>query len=373
MTVLSLRVGMTVALPKNTLNTILERLREQGFQTLGPRIEAESLVYSQIKGLEDLPQGYTTEQNGGNYRLIYTGHPRYFDITAGSHTWKQFLFPPRVTLFTLRRNGKAREFLPPASSPRYALIGVRPCDLAAIGIQDRVFLRDDCSDPIYRQRRHQLFILTANCFHPAGTCFCVSMETGPKAKSGFDLSLTELEDVFLFEIGSELGRIILLDLPCEPASAFLLHTAQQGFERAERRMGRNLDTSDLPDLLLDNTEHPHWQKIGQRCLSCTNCTQVCPTCFCWDTQEHSNLKGDEFQRVRVWDSCFNPGFSYQAGGNTRPTISSRYRQWLTHKFAAWKHQFDTLGCVGCGRCITWCPVGIDVTEEIPEFRKEGRK
>jgi sulfhydrogenase subunit beta (sulfur reductase) len=178
--------------------------------------------------------------------------------------------------------------------------------------------------------------------------------------------------VFLLELGSELGRSVLNGLTYQPASAFVLQAAQKGLERATHQMGRSLDIEGLPELLLGNIEHPHWAEVGQRCLSCANCTQVCPTCFCWDTQDLTDLSGQSTQRVRVWDSCFNPSYSYQAGGNTRPTVRSRYRQWLTHKLGSWPQQFDTLGCVGCGRCITWCPVGIDLTQEVSALRKESK-
>ncbi|MCS7010162.1 MAG: 4Fe-4S dicluster domain-containing protein, partial [Anaerolineales bacterium] len=132
----------------------------------------------------------------------------------------------------------------------------------------------------------------------------------------------------------------------------------------------SLDTSDLPKLLLENLEHPHWDEVAKRCLSCANCTQVCPTCFCWDVVDRSHLSGKVAERERVWDSCFNPQYSYVFGGNTRPTIKSRYRQWLTHKLGTWKEQYGVFGCTGCGRCITWCPVGIDLTQEVAALRKE---
>jgi ferredoxin len=135
-------------------------------------------------------------------------------------------------------------------------------------------------------------------------------------------------------------------------------------------MGRKLyDIENVPAALLENLEHPHWGEVASRCLSCGSCTMVCPTCFCWDTQDHVSITLEQTSRTRVWDVCFNPGYSAQAGGNTRPSTLARYRQWLTHKFGNWVQQFGTLGCVGCGRCITWCPASIDVTEEIKVFQE----
>ena len=364
-------IGSTISIQKSAFDTILIRLREGGYQTIGPRIKNETLVYEPFEKLSQLPQGYTSEQDAGLFRLINMGHNRYFDIIPGAHSWKQFLFPPRLDLFTLQKNeNKWVVNTPPDDKASYAFIGVRACELAAIQIQDKAFLREDFSDPVYRARREKVFILAVNCLHPSGTCFCVSMGTGPRVQEGFDICLTELDDVFLLTIGSELARELLAAMPFELASAFLLNNADRGIERASQEMGRTLDTGDLPELILDNLDDPYWQEIAKRCLSCTNCTQVWPTCFCWDAVDQMNLSGSETRRERVWDSCFNPGFSYQAGGNTRPTINSRYRQWLSHKMGSWKQQYDTLGCVGCGRCITWCPAEIDLTREISALRKE---
>jgi ferredoxin len=196
------------------------------------------------------------------------------------------------------------------------------------------------------------------------------MGTGPKCSTGFDLALTELEEIFVLEVGSELGAEMLAGCEWRPAGAFELGQQGRLLAQAETQMGRSLDTRDLPDLLLNNLDHPRWSEIGEICLSCTNCTMVCPTCFCSDVQDVSDLDGRNTARVRVWDSCFNPDFSYVHGGNVRPSIRARYRQWLTHKLASWQEQFGTPGCVGCGRCITWCPVGIDLTHEVAAIRGE---
>ena len=366
-------IGSTIVITKVAFNAILSRLREKGYETIGPRVKNDTLIYAPIEGVDDLPRGYITEQEAAHFRLTYTGHSRYFDAIPGAQSWKQFLFPPKSEIFALRKvNNRWEASTPETKTSAYAFIGVRACELAAIQIQDKAFLRSDFNDPIYRARRERVFILTVNCMYPAGTCFCVSMGTGPRAKDGFDLSLTELEDVFLLTIGSEVARNLLEGIPFELASAFLLRNADQGLERAASQMGRKLDISNLPDLILNNLDHPHWQEVGSRCLSCTNCTQVCPTCFCWDATDEMSLDGKETHRERVWDSCFNPGYSYQAGGNTRPTIRSRYRQWLSHKLGTWKQQYGTLGCVGCGRCITWCPAEIDLTKEIPMLQEEAR-
>jgi sulfhydrogenase subunit beta (sulfur reductase) len=367
-------IGSTITIEKPAFNLLISRLKEEGYLPIGPRVKNESLVYEEIESLDDLPQGYSTEQKPGYFRLIKEKHSRYFDIIPGAHSWKQFLFPSRVQLFELHKNGKGWEnTTPQTETPSYAFIGVRACELAAIQIQDNIFMRSDFTDPIYRARRQRVFILSVNCTHPAGSCFCTSMGTGPRTKEMFDLSLTELDEVFVLTIGSQIARRMMTGIPFEDASGYILTNVEHKLNHAEQQMRRKLDTTDLPELILEHLDHPYWNEIGKRCLSCGNCTMVCPTCFCWDTQDEMSLDGKTTKRTRVWDSCFNPGYSHQAGGNTRPTIYSRYRQWLSHKLGTWKQQYGTLGCIGCGRCITWCPAEIDITEEIATLRNEVKR
>jgi sulfhydrogenase subunit beta (sulfur reductase) len=373
----NLNIGSSAALPKAELDLLLADLRASGYQTVGPRLKDESIIYTEIEGLKDLPRGLRSEQAPASYRLIQTSRERYFDFIPAAQSWKQFLFPPRHELFSGRKaaagdHSPSRWQIQPneTPAPRFALVGVRSCELAAIGIQDRVFLRSDFYDPIYKARREGLFILAVNCLYPNATCFCVSMGTGPRHRGNFDLCLTEMDELFLVEAGSQLGLSYLLRRNYELPSAFLQSAAEKAIHQAAAGMGRSMDTSDLPDLLTKNLDAERWAQVAKRCLSCANCTLVCPTCFCWDAIDQTDVLGQKTRRERVWDSCFNPIFSYVVGGNTRPNIRSRYRQWLTHKVAQWKGQFDVLGCVGCGRCITWCPVGIDLTEEVAAIREE---
>jgi sulfhydrogenase subunit beta (sulfur reductase) len=366
---LPIDVGSVVALAKPGLEDLLSRLREKGYQTVGPRVSDGTVKYQPISGTSDMPQGYASEIEAGKYRLVSSGNSHFFDYIPGAQSWKQIFFPPRSSLLSLRKNGGWKSAGAAEPSPRYALIGVRPCEIAAIKIQDLAFLRNDFTDPIYQERRKNAFLLAVNCVRPGGTCFCASMGTGPQLSGGFDLGLTELDDLFLVEIGTPAGKEAMTGLSIRKPDASAIAKGKQAVDAAKTKMGRQLDTRDLPDLLLKNLNHPEWDAVAKRCLSCASCTLACPTCFCWDTQDHTSLNGAETERERVWDSCFNPGYSYQAGGNTRPNTRSRYRQWLTHKLGTWKQQYDVLGCVGCGRCITWCPVGIDITEEVRAIRE----
>ena len=137
-------------------------------------------------------------------------------------------------------------------------------------------------------------------------------------------------------------------------------------------MGRELDIDDIKGLLYRNYDHPRWDEVAERCLTCGNCTMVCPTCFCTTVEDVTDLDGDHVERHQQWDSCFTVDYSHIHGGAVRGSSRSRYRQWMTHKLATWWDQFDSSGCVGCGRCITWCPVGIDLTEEARAIRESER-
>jgi ferredoxin len=365
-------LGRHVVIPKPALQQVFDALREAGYTLIGPTIDGGAIVCDEIAQVADLPVGWTDDHSPGQYRLRPRGDRRHFGFVVGPQAWKRYLYPPVLRLFTARRTGNGFEISQDGQAPRYAFVGVRGCDMAAIGMQDRVFLEGAAQDPSYRARREAAFILAVNCTEPGGTCFCASMKTGPRCGPGFDLALTELEGIFLFEVGSELGAQMLAATQWRPAGAFEMSQARRALIEAEGRMGRQMDTRGLPALLYENLEHPHWDDVARRCLSCANCTMVCPTCFCSDVREVSDLTGDVTARERVWDSCFNREFSYVFGGHMRPNTRARYRQWLTHKLAAWIDQFGTSGCVGCGRCITWCPVGIDLTKELAAIRGEVR-
>ena len=364
------KIGATISIAKSSLQAIFDNLKAAGFTLIGPKRGDSAIELAEITQTSDLPMGWTEIQAGGSYRLKRRDDQAYFGYGVGPHAWKRYLYPPTLKLYAIERdNGGFSVTRADRAVPQYAFIGVRPCDMHAIAIQDRIFLHNGFQEADYKARRQRAFILAVNCTEPGGTCFCASMGTGPQVESGYDLALTELPEIFLLEIGSELGRELLTGVDWWHTGAFELQAARQALAAAKAHMGRQLDTADLPNLLYQNLEHPRWDHIANRCLSCANCTQVCPTCFCSDVVEVSDLENHKDERLRVWDSCFSLDFSHVHGGNIRPTTRARYRQWLTHKLASWIDQFGTLGCVGCGRCITWCPVGIDLTEEVRAIRE----
>lgn len=349
---------------------LLNVLAARGYRLVGPCVRDGAIVYDNIHAESDLPEGWTDRQDGGTYRLEKRGDAALFGYAVGPHSWKKFLFPPRTRVWQADRTPQGFTLRPePPEAVPYAFIGVRACELHAIAIQDKVFM---VSDPVYRTHRERAFLVAVNCGQAGGTCFCASMKTGPRAESGFDLALTEiLEDrrhTFTIQAGSERGQQVLDMLPTEEARAGDLEAAARCTERAVQQMGRSLDIEGVPALLARNLEHPRWDDVASRCLACANCTMVCPTCFCSTVEDTTDLSGDHAERWRSWDSCFTLDFSHLHGGSVRTSTKARYRQWLTHKLSTWHDQFGTSGCVGCGRCITWCPVAIDLTAEVAAIR-----
>lgn len=363
-----------VILHRTEFQAFLDLLRSRGYITIGPTIRGDAVVYDEIATADDLPVGWMDRQDKGKYRLARHKKKMLFACTVGPHTWKQFLYPVEQLVYEVRRTGKKVALLDGDEDiPKQAFIGVRSCELHAIAIQDKVMTEGLYVDPLYARRRENTFIVAVNCVRAAGNCFCVSMNTGPRATSGYDLALTEIDDdgrhYFVVEIGSENGMEVVAGMPHDSVGKAEIEAADKAIANAASRMGRELDTSGLPELLARNFDNPEWEAVGERCLTCGNCTLVCPTCFCSNIADTSDLSGDAMKRIRRWDTCFSVDFSYIHGGSVRSSPMSRYRQWMMHKLSYWHDQFGTSGCVGCGRCITWCPVGIDISEEARTIRK----
>ena len=372
----SLQINQKVVVTRQDLQQLLDVLAQEEYQLIAPTIKEAAIVYDEISKVEDLPIGWTDEQDGGTYRLEKRDDKAVFGYSVGPHSWKKYLFPPRVRLWSAQRQGQDIQVIPETpDSTKRALIGVRACELSAIAIQDKVFLDGVAVDPHYQASRNNIFIVAVNCAQAGGTCFCVSMQTGPKATQGFDLALTEVLEpeshYFVVEVGSEAGARVLSKVSHISATSEQQVTADNIVARTAENMGRQLDTAGIKELLYENLEYSQWDDVASRCLACGNCTLVCPTCFCSTVEDVTDLTGDHAERWREWDSCFTIDFSYLHGGSVRNSVKSRYRQWMTHKLASWIDQFGTSGCVGCGRCITWCPVAIDITQEVKAIKENS--
>ncbi|MFE6281920.1 4Fe-4S dicluster domain-containing protein [Streptomyces sp. NPDC057877] len=359
----------TAVLDRTGLDALVQVLRARGRTVVGPTVRDAAVVLGEIESADELPFGWGTEVEAGRYRLVPRADGAAFAHTTGPQSWKAFLHPEREKLWDADRtpDGELSLTAAPPVRPSYAFLGVRPCDLRAIAIQDRVLTGGHYEDDGYAARREGAFLVAVECTEPGATCFCVSMGGGPGADDGFDLALTELVDAaghrFLVRAGTDAGEEVLAAVPHRPADPAARSAARDAVDTARHRMGRAMPPVDLRTLLGVSRTADRWDEVAARCLTCGNCTMVCPTCFCVTTEEVTDLTGDHAERWQRWDSCFDLDFSRLHDGPVRSSASSRYRQWLTHKLSTWYEQFGSSGCVGCGRCVTWCPVGIDITEE----------
>ena len=369
-------------LERQQFDSLISVLQQRGYTTIGPTIQDNAVVYDEILTSNNLPVGWTDEQERGTYRLKKRNDDALFGYVVGPQSWKKYLFPPHLKLFSAKKNGNEFDISTSlnatndSQAAKLAFIGVRACEINAMLIQDKVFNNGQFVEPYYKSVRENIFIVAVNCGQAASTCFCASMKTGPRAENNFDIALTEIvnekEHYFIIETGSEKGKTLVNEIPNRIAEQKEIDKAKHIIENTAKQIQRTLDTTNIKQLLYDNFDHPHWEEIATRCLNCANCTMVCPTCFCSTMEDVSDLTGDNAEQWRTWDSCFTMDHSYIHGGSLRFSGKARYRQWLTHKLASWHDQFGTSGCVGCGRCITWCPVGIDLTEEVKAFQHKKK-
>jgi sulfhydrogenase subunit beta (sulfur reductase) len=359
------------------LEDLYRALASAGYRVIGPRVAGDAIILGELTSAGELPFGWGVSLSPGGYRLRKRDDRAAFGHSAGPGSWKQFLHPPREKLWSVSRTADGLALDADADAEpaeKLAFLGVRPCDLRAIQIQDRVLGAGAGHHSAYARRRAAVFIVVVNCTEPGETCFCASMDTGPKSGPGYDLLLTELvteaDHSFIIEAGSERGQEILSVLPVQAADRGRTDRADAAVADAAGQMGRSMETDDIRELLAASHQAERWEDVASRCLTCGNCTMACPTCFCTTVEDVTDFSGDHAERWQSWSSCFELDFSYLHGGPVRSSGVSRYRQWLTHKLGTWHDQFGSSGCVGCGRCIVWCPVGIDLTEEVAALRAE---
>ncbi len=356
-------------LPRQELDRLLLLLQEQGYDCLGPVVRDGTIQYLPVTRVSDMPVGVESQQAPATYNLESTGSGRLFSWSNGPQALKPLLFPSREVLWQVQRDvsgnldfSQMDEEVAPT-----AVIGVRACDLAALKLQDQHFLAPGSEDPQYKKRRDSLLLIGVDCTHPSDVCFCVSTADGPGLGSGFDLGMSELDDGFVLRAGSELGLLQLELLGLTEATDEQLQQAAIQTEQARIRQRRALPDVNLQQLLFQRLQHSHWQRVAESCTACGSCAAVCPTCFCFSEHAEISLDGTTCQQIREWSSCFAADHSSSHGHPVRADIASRYRQWLTHKLAGWHEQFGRSGCVGCGRCISWCPVGVDITREVAKL------
>jgi len=359
-------VGQYVFLPREGLAELVSVLRQEGYTVVGPTVQDGVISLRPIESADRLAHGVHDEHGRGEYRLSDKNGDLQFAYVVGADSPKRYVFPPSLDLFQMHvADGEFVFDAGPPKPPKLAMLGIRPCDLSALQIQDSVFSSPSrCeSDHYYTKVRQLMLVAVMNCTHPGANCFCASTGTGPAAKDGFDLALTELRGGFLVKVGSARGVQLSSKLPLRDPQPAELELAELRLEQAREHMGRELDTAAASKTLDEALDHPRWVDVAKRCLSCGNCTMVCPTCFCSCIIDSSDLSSKKAARMRLWDSCHTHQFTYTTAGAVRSTTRARYRHWMRHKLCTFQQQFNVKGCVGCGRCITWCPVGIDITEE----------
>ncbi len=288
---------------------------------------------------------------------------------------KRFLFPEKEILFTYETTDSKEEVViydkyEELKNVSHILIGIRPCDIKALLILDKV-LMGEYHDPYYAVRRRNAVIIGLTCNEPAETCFCTFTDSGPDAEEGFDLLLTDLDDVFFVKIGSKRGeRLIKLNL-----DLFRRPSEEDYKERYKvlKNVREKINQQKLPNLLnlyepmvkLFNNEI--WDKYGKSCVACGKCNFICPTCRCFNIYDDPNLDAKSGKRVRAWDSCHFLSFTQVAGGVIfRKERPSRVKQRIYHKYCYSIDEIGLISCVGCGRCIDVCSANIDIREALAE-------
>ena len=360
---------MHFAAAKGSLNGLILNLQRQGFTVVGPSLAEGVVRLKELKGAGDLASGVVDIQGPGSY-VLGGESASVFASVNGPDSPKMYLHPGEVELSRLVDKGSGVEPVSVfRSDKKYAFFGIRPCDLRGVEVMDRTMLMPGFEDPIYSALRHDSIFIVANCTRAGENCFCASMGTGPAAESGYDVALTELPQKLLYDI-PERSMGLFQGIELRLATEEELHEGEEMVRRTRERMGRTISAKDPARRMYAALDSRVWEKAAERCLACANCTMVCPTCFCNTIVDRTDLRDASVSRVRVWDSCLSKDFVYSAGGNPRQDRISRYRQFVMHKFAYWPDEFGTYGCVGCGRCITWCPVGIDITDTVNGVLKD---
>jgi len=287
-----------------------------------------------------------------------------------------FIYPSVQQLLTIDRATNTYTTIDPGPERTQLIFALHPCDMHAITVLDRTFL-GAFRDFYYARLREATCTVVLNCNQACDKGFCSSMRTGPflQIQEGFDVVMTALDGHYLLEPGSERGRELLRMAPgLETAGRKHLHEKTRLEQRATESFTKTLEIEGLPELLMKTFEHPVYKEVAdERCLGCSNCVLVCPTCFCYKVVERSDFGPRMVTRSRQWDACQDYGFAEVHSGNFRQPQQARLRQFLTHKLCTWLEQYGCFGCIGCGRCMTWCPTGIDITDMAKEIQRDPNR
>jgi len=331
-------ISLPRTLKKDRLERFLERLLEER-DVFAPKRRDDLVMLEKIDSVSDVVMDYENTK----------ASPKFV------------LFPQRETLFGYRAGkGRVEMDVPPGKEKGQVLFGIRPCDARGLLLLEKVF-GGDCSDPYYADKRARTVVVSLGCVDPNPACFCRATGGGPCSSEGSDLFFMDLGDRYLIEVESEKGAALLEAPVFDDADEEALALSAKIRNQAEASMKPLVLKKDLKGQLERLFDDPVWSDMAETCLGCGICTYLCPTCHCFDLcDEGAGLSGE---RIRVWDSCQFPLFTQQASGfNPRPTVKERFRQRIMHKFSYLPETQGMPGCVGCGRCVTECPVNLDIRE-----------
>ena len=259
------------------------------------------------------------------------------------------------------------------SDEKHVIFGIRPCDALALLYLDRVFCEGDFKDPYYIRKRQNAIIITLACNDPFDTCFCTSFGGSPSGKEGADVIVFDIEKKLIFEACTDKGESLLNTYSThfrKPENAEL--RARDAHISLVEKKVKSINVTTIKEKLSECFDSPIWESIAQTCLGCGICTYLCPTCHCFALHDEEVVT--EKKRLRIWDSCQFPSFTLEASGhNPRPSNSERMRQRVMHKFNYFVRNYNETACVGCGRCVSNCPVNIDIREILTTIASDGNQ
>ncbi len=322
------------------------------------KISEEMPVYAPVRSGDDIL-----------FKLLENGVEPLVGYLNAKNSPKNFLFPQTETMMRYMKTERGTELSKDnGEAGKAVLFGVRPCDARSFVLLDMVFDQETYRDPYYIDKREKTTVVSFACVHPPyTTCFCTSVGGHPMSSDGADVMLTDIGDSYLAEFITSKGEKLLKKMEGLPkAEDSAVEKKKELSDNAEKEIKSHVPAMQIKTWLDENFEHPFWDTIHRSCIACGTCTYLCPTCHCFDISDEE--KGDNGKRIRSWDSCMYWLFTYETSGhNPRPSQKERWRQRVMHKFKYYVDNFKAISCVGCGRCVMYCPVNIDIRKIIEDI------
>jgi ferredoxin len=335
---------------------VLQRLFND-VRFFGYRVSGDRVVFSELSSVDELPLKVSDVQRPSYYRLVPGFRFRHASVSV-----KNYLIPPEHTLLTVSQDYNILGYGDDLNG-NVILLGIKPCDLKAINILDRIIYG---KNPIYTKRRDVIkAIIVEECLEPSENCFCSVVNSGPIVESGFDIAYARLtEDIIIFKYGSSLGEKVLSRVGLKKADEVHIKKYLELVDRATSVMNSRVpNIKDIQKVLKERiSDKGLWEELSLRCVGCGNCNYVCPTCFCIEIEDR--VEGNYSKRVGIWTGCRTYTYGLVAGMHFRRELYTRYRHFILHKFLFYPLRVGDVGCVGCGRCSTWCPTGLDLKESL---------